>query len=89
MTNMSDSKSYSNKWDTAGQERFKTITCNYYHGAHGIIVVYDITDKESFNGVKNWMNDIKKLADKIRPVGRPPSSHWQQGRLDREARSIV
>lgn len=35
-------------WDTAGQERFKTITSSYYKGAHGIIVVYDMTDRESF-----------------------------------------
>ena len=34
-------------WDTAGQERFKTITASYYKGAHGIIVVYDITDKKT------------------------------------------
>jgi Ras-related protein Rab-1A len=32
-------------WDTAGQERFKTITASYYKGAHGIILVYDITDR--------------------------------------------
>merc|ERR1711966_349389 len=36
-------------WDTAGQERFRTISSTYYRGAHGIIVVYDITDNESFN----------------------------------------
>ena len=36
-------------WDTAGQERFKTITSSYYKGAHGIMVLYDITDRESFS----------------------------------------
>ncbi len=38
-------------WDTAGQERFKTITSSYYKGAHGIIVTYDITDRESFSAI--------------------------------------
>jgi Ras family len=48
------------KWDTAGQDRFKTITTTYYRGAHGIIIVYDITDKETFHAVKNWMHEIDK-----------------------------
>lgn len=49
-------------WDTAGQERFRTITSSYYRGAHGIIVVYDVTDKESFNHVPEWLNEIDKYA---------------------------
>ena len=39
-------------WDTAGQERFRTITSSYYRGAHGIIVVYDTTDAETFEHVR-------------------------------------
>lgn len=50
-------------WDTAGQERFRTITSSYYRGANGIIIVYDITDMESFNNVKQWLSEIDKYAN--------------------------
>lgn len=49
-------------WDTAGQEKFRTITNSYYRGAHGIVVVYDITDKESFNNVRHWVEEVDKYA---------------------------
>lgn len=49
-------------WDTAGQERFRTITSSYYRGAHGIIVVYDCTDQDSFNNVKQWLEEIDRYA---------------------------
>ncbi|KAH1007195.1 hypothetical protein HUJ04_004462 [Dendroctonus ponderosae] len=49
-------------WDTAGQERFRTITSSYYRGAHGIIVVYDCTDQDSFNNVKQWLEEIERYA---------------------------
>jgi len=49
-------------WDTAGQERFRTIVSSYYRGAHGIMIVFDITDKESFYNVKMWSEEIKKYA---------------------------
>lgn len=48
------------KWDTAGQERFRTITSSYYRGAHGIIVVYDTTDKDSFTNVTAWLHEINR-----------------------------
>ena len=51
-------------WDTAGQERFKNITASYYRGAHGIFVVYDISDMESFKNINNWLIEIEKNANK-------------------------
>eukprot|EP01132_Coremiostelium_polycephalum_P005404 gene5404-6741_t len=49
-------------WDTAGQERFKTITTSYYRGAHGLIIVYDITNMDSFNSIKRWLIDVDRFA---------------------------
>ena len=49
-------------WDTAGQERFKTITSSYFKGAHGVLVTYDITDRESFNAIQKWMGEVEKHA---------------------------
>jgi Ras-related protein Rab-1A len=50
-------------WDTAGQERFRTITSSYYRGAHGIVIVYDVCDDESFKHVKDWLQEIDRYAN--------------------------
>merc|ERR1712157_499578 len=49
-------------WDTAGQERFRTITSAYYRGAHGIIMVYDVTNSESFEHVEEWLSEVNRHA---------------------------
>ena len=45
-------------WDTAGQDRFRAITKNYYKGAHGIVLIYDITNNQTFENVSKWVNQI-------------------------------
>ena len=49
-------------WDTAGQDRFRAITKNYYKGANGIILIYDVTNLQSYENVKNWIAQIKESA---------------------------
>jgi Ras-related protein Rab-4B len=49
-------------WDTAGQERFRSVTRSYYRGASGALLVYDITNRESYNAVTNWLTDVRTLA---------------------------
>lgn len=46
-------------WDTAGQERFQSVTKAYYRGAQGVILMYDISQEESFIAVKSWINSIQ------------------------------
>ncbi|KAG9264127.1 ras-related protein Rab-35-like [Astyanax mexicanus] len=52
-------------WDTAGQERFRTITSTYYRNTHGVIIVYDVTNPESFVNVKRWLNEISQNCDSV------------------------
>jgi len=46
-------------WDTAGQERFRTITSSYYRGAQGIIVAYDISNRETFDALPRWFTELE------------------------------
>lgn len=49
-------------WDTAGQERFRSVTRSYYRGAAGALLVYDVTNRDSFNALANWLTDARTLA---------------------------
>ena len=49
-------------WDTAGEDRMKTMTYSYYRGCHVILVVYDVTEKKSFQNVTTWVECIDKFA---------------------------
>jgi small GTP-binding protein len=50
-------------WDTAGQEKFKKITSQYYNGADGIILIFDITNKKSFEKISFWIQDLSNKID--------------------------
>lgn len=65
--NVQDSSGQSKKikvtiWDTAGQERFRTLTSSYYRGAQGIILVYDVSRKETFDNVSTWLHEIEQFS---------------------------
>ena len=50
-------------WDTAGQEKFKNITNAYYKGAQGIVVVFDVTDRKSFQDVQGWVAESERMVN--------------------------
>ncbi|KYQ88373.1 Rab GTPase [Tieghemostelium lacteum] len=49
-------------WDTAGQEKFRALISSYYRGAHGIILTYDVTKRDSFNNLQYWLNEIETFS---------------------------
>lgn len=75
-------------WDTAGQERFRTLTSSYYRGAQGIIFVYDVSEPETFENVRQWIREadsynrsvVKMLvANKVDLPGHQRKVSLQQG----------
>jgi Ras-related protein Rab-1A len=57
-----------NIWDTAGQERFRAITKSFFKAADGIVFVYDVTDKNTFNNMKNWVKDAESKTNNFKSV---------------------
>ena len=51
-------------WDTCGTENYRSLTRQYYRGADGAIVIFDLTDQSSFNDLKKWIKDIKNYGEK-------------------------
>ncbi|XP_073492584.1 ras-related protein Rab-26 isoform X2 [Aquarana catesbeiana] len=51
-------------WDTAGQERFRSVTHAYYRDAHALLLLYDVTNKSSFDNIKAWLTEINEYAQK-------------------------
>ena len=83
-------------WDTAGQERFRTLTSSYYRGAQGIILVYDVTRRETFDSLGMWLQEVEQFSmgggkevvkllvgnkvDQIRNVQRETADDWARQR---------
>ncbi|KAL4002653.1 Ras-related protein Rab-18 [Acanthocheilonema viteae] len=55
-------------WDTAGQERFRTLTPSYYRGAQGVICVYDVSNRQTFERLGHWMNEVDTYSTKTDAV---------------------
>ena len=55
-------------WDTAGQERFRALTKNFFNKVHGVIFMYDITKKETYNNIENWMRDAKNNSGYFKSI---------------------
>ena len=56
-------------WDTAGQEQFRTITSTYYRGAHGILMVYDITNQKSYDDIKEfWLKEVEHILFRLTTI---------------------
>ncbi|KAH9221836.1 ras-related protein rab-like protein-18 [Leptodontidium sp. 2 PMI_412] len=72
-----------NLLDTAGQERFRTLSNSYYRGAHGVILVYDISNRDSFLAMERWFDEVESNAQ-------PGAVTYLVGaKLDREASRSV
>ncbi|CAG5113300.1 Oidioi.mRNA.OKI2018_I69.chr2.g7415.t1.cds [Oikopleura dioica] len=52
-------------WDTAGQERFKSLVRSFYNGANGVVVVFDLSNRTSFEAIRRWMSEIRENCDEI------------------------
>lgn len=79
-------------WDTAGQERFRSIGSSYYRGAAGAMLVYDITNRNSFNHIPAWLREVRENADEdclIMLVGNKGDLNDQRTVFVRDGRSFA
>jgi len=65
IVNLEDKRVNLTIWDTAGQEKFRSLTSSYYRGAHGIIITYDVTRRDTFDSLSMWLKEVEVyLTDK-------------------------
>ena len=83
-----------NIWDTCGSEIYRAVTKQYYRGSNGAILIFDLTDQNTFNDLKKWIKDIKNygekntqviiVGNKLDLVGQRKVSHSQAANFCRE-----
>jgi len=70
-------------WDTAGQERFRTLTPSYYRGAQGVIFVYDVSNRSSYDRLQHWLTELETYSTKSDVV-----KMLVANKIDREKREV-
>jgi len=70
-------------WDTAGQERFRTLTPSYYRGAQGVICVYDVSNRSSYDRLQHWLTELETYSTKTDVV-----KMLVANKIDREKREV-
>ena len=76
-------------WDTAGQERFKSLPIKYYKNVDGVLLLYDVSDEETFNHVNSWLNDVKQNSNRTNAQGETDTSLFLvANKIDIEGRTI-
>uniref|UniRef100_A0A914UYT4 small monomeric GTPase n=1 Tax=Plectus sambesii TaxID=2011161 RepID=A0A914UYT4_9BILA len=71
-------------WDTAGQERFRTLTPSYYRGAQGVICVYDVSNRASYDRLQHWLTELETYSTKTDVV-----KMLVANKIDREKREVT
>ena len=77
-------------WDTAGQERFKSLPIKYYKNVDGVLLLYDVSDEDTFNHVNSWLNDVKQNSNRTNDQGETNTSLFLvANKIDKEGRVIT
>ena len=63
-----DTKAHLQIWDTSGQEKYKSIGLNFLRNADGVILVFDLTQKDTFEQMKQWLNDVNEICDDVKII---------------------
>lgn len=79
-------------WDTAGQERFRSIAKAYFRSAVGVLLVFDLTDRKSFEDLNQWLNDVHSLCDPnavVTLIGNKSDLHTSRAITQSEAEAFA